>query len=66
MEEIRFKEDRCRSCREQLRREIIREIHEDAGCQSCSRLFRAIHEQDQRQLVYREHGKLKASRRRKV
>lgn len=66
MEEVRFKEDRCGACRAELRKEIITEIHEDAGCQKCSRLFHALREQEKRPLVYRDHGKLKASRRKKL
>lgn len=66
METVKFKEKDCSACRAAIRKEIISEIHEDAGCNKCKRLNETTGPRESHQILQRVHGKLKAKGRRKV
>lgn len=46
MEEVRWKSDKkCAECKEEMRKQIIREIQQTVGCRKCSK-FKRISRRD--------------------
>ncbi len=65
MENFCFKEkETCSACLTAAKRELMKEIREEAGCNKCKRLFQLV--RDDHPLVHRVHGKLKQARAKKV
>ncbi len=65
MEKVCFKDtETCAACLAAVKRELMKEIREEAGCNKCNRLFLLAREDHP--IVHRVHGKLKQPRARKV
>lgn len=65
MESVCFKEkETCAACLAATKRELMKEIREEAGCNKCKRLFLLV--RDDHPIVHRVHGKLRQARARKV
>lgn len=58
--------EKCKQCREEIRRDVIKEIHEEAGCLNCSKLYNYSKKNGNARKYTKKNGRIRQNQSKKL